>query len=233
MLAVTTARRLYDEIRNTIDYLVSADLVYYPNTISITPTRVSWHPHDRGEPLLTTRQHPTIDQYVAWATSGAYSAILFDGSLLQLTYDISDGRVSGHRLAYVPCPYDLDLTMLAEGEPLADVVELYRSTDAAMRSPVRFDYDPKSAKPGHAAVHLTMNTSECRIACVAPLHVLRFVDFVFRQFYPHLWSAHRTFFSEAPHRHIGADALSAEDQEVLHVMWNVHAVPAQVGVLRR
>lgn len=225
---MTTARRVYEEIRNTIDYLVSADLVYYPNTISMTPTRVSWHAHDRSAPFLVTREHPSIEQYLAWVTSGAYSAILFDGSLLQLTYDISDGEVSGHRLAYVPCPYDLDLAMLAEGEPLANVVDLYRSTDAALRSPVRFEYDPRSAKPGHPAVHMTMNTSGCRIACVAPLHVLRFVDFVFRQFYPYLWIAHRTFFNEAPHRHIGTTALSAEDQEGMHLMWNVHAAPARV-----
>lgn len=224
----TTSRRVYDEIQNTIDYLVDADLVYFSNAISLSPDRVSWHAH-RDAPFLTGRDHPTIDQYLTWLNDGAYTAILFDGSLLQLTYELRGGRVSGHRLAYVPCPYDVDLTLLEEGEPLADVVALYRTTDAVLRSPMRFDYDPRAADIGHPAVHMTMNSSGCRIACVAPLHVLRFVDFVFRQFYPDLWLAHRPFFAEASRKHVGDAALSDDDQQTMHLMWNIHA--AASGVL--
>lgn len=218
-----TPRNVYDEIRNTIDYLVDAELVYYPNSISMSANRVSWHAHDRSVPFLPNREHPTIDQYLAWVNAGAYSAILFDGSLLQLTYDLADGQLSGHRLAYIPCPYDVDLTMLGSGEPLADVIELYRLTDAVLRSPLRFDFDSDAAHEGHPAVHLTMNTAACRIACVAPLHVLRFVDFVFRQFYPDLWVAHRPFFSQAVRKHIGKALLRDDEHEAIHLMWDVHA----------
>jgi hypothetical protein len=180
-----------------------------------------------------SRAHPTIEQYLGWLTSGAYTLVLFDGSLLQLTYDIADGRVVGHRLAYIPCPYDLDPELLSGGEPLADIMELYRSTDAVLRSPIRFDYDVMSRKLGHPTVHMTMNSVECRIACVAPLHVLRFVDFVFRHFYGSLWKAHETYFREAVHKHIGAGFMSQEERQDLHLTWEVNSAPAAVLVSGR
>lgn len=231
-MTTTTARVVRDQIKNTIDYLIGADLALYANEVSMSPSRVSWHSHNKSAPFLTTREHPTIDQYMAWVTAGAYSAILLDGSLLQLTYDVSGGDVVGHRLAYIPCPYDLDANLLAQGEPIVDVVDLYRDSDAALRSPVRFEYDPRSAKPGHPAVHLTINAPGCRIACVAPLHVLRFVDFVFRHFYPELWRAHQPFFYAAGWQHIGTAAIADEEHRNVHLMWDVHATAASLSLGR-
>lgn len=219
---MTTVRLIYDDVRNTIDYLSDADLLYYANSIAMGANRVSWHQHDRSAPFLITRDHPTIDQYLAWVSSGAYTAILFDGSLLQVTYDVAGGRVSGHRLAYIPCPYDIDRALLLEGEPLGDVVDLYRSSDAVLRSPTRFDYDPMSATSGHPAVHLTINSPGCRIACAAPMHVLRFVDFVFRYFYPYLWSAHAPFFEGSSRKHVGGVSITNEERLGVHLMWDVY-----------
>jgi hypothetical protein len=225
MMTQTTARRVYDDIRNTLDFLASADLIYYQNSISLTAQRISWHARDPSAPFLMTREHPTIDQYLAWLGAGAYSAILFDGSLVQLTYEIAAARIVSHRLAYVPCPYDLDPALVREGGPLAEIVELYRSSDAVLRSPIRFDFDIGSESRGHPAAHLTLNSVGCRIACVAPLHVLRFVDFVFRNFYPSLWSAHQAFFAEARSRHVGPPVISNDDREDVHLSWPTSAAP--------
>jgi hypothetical protein len=229
---VTTAKHVYDDIRNTIDYLTSAELVNYPNTISLSKRRVSWHAYDASARLFAPREHPTIDQYLSWLTAGAYSAILFDGSLLQITYDIDGGEITGHRLAYIPCPYDLDLGLIRGGDPLADIVELYRSGDAVLRSPIRFDYDGRAAKPGHPAAHLTLNAVGCRIACVAPIHILRFVDFVFRNFYANLWAAHSEFFKEAPSKHVGSTVITVNDRRGLHLSWQVNPAPAAVSARR-
>src|SRR5690606_23090790 len=110
-------------------------------------------------------------------------------------------EIVGHRLAYVPCPFRIDQELLLEGIPVADVIEEYIDTKEeiqkiSLKSAVRFDFDPFSAKPGHTAAHMTVNSSDCRIACVAPLHALRFVDFVFRIFYSGLHHAHRDFFGK-------------------------------------
>jgi hypothetical protein len=92
----------------------------------------------------------------------------------------------------------------------------------ALRSPVRFDYDPSAAAPGHPPAHMTINAADCRIACVSPMHVLRFVDFVFRNFYRALHTAHRDFFAKASTRHVGQRVLNDDEALGMHVMWPIH-----------
>jgi hypothetical protein len=220
---VTTTRIVRDDVKNTLDYLVDGELALYANEVSITGTQVSFHRHQTDRVFLNSHQHPTIGQYRAWIAAGAYSAVLFDGALLQITYDVNGGRISGHRLAYIPCPYDIDISLLATGEPVADIVDLYRDEDAAFRSPIRFDFDPRAAKAGHPAVHMTFNGSDCRIGCIAPVHVLRFTDFVFRHFYASLWAAHRPFFAASAWRHVGQASMDTNSRRTPHLMWDVHA----------
>jgi hypothetical protein len=149
---------------------------------------------------------------------------MLDGSLLQFSYSLGDDKkVSGHRLAYVPCPYDVDRELLSGGDSIADILDLYRGSDAVLRSPIRIDFDPESAKPEHPTTHLTVNSSDCRIACVAPVHVLRFVDLVFRNFYAPYWWAHRPFFRTAAWRHLDAQPGLVLDRTVPHIFWDTHA----------
>ncbi len=220
---MVTARSVRDDIKEVLGYLNRAELAVYVNEVSLVGVkRVTWHAHDPAAGFLIQHNHATLGQYLHWVKAGAYSAILLDGSLLQITYDIESGQVSGHRLAYIPCPFVLDNDLLREGEPLADIIEVYRDVptqDMALRSPVRFDYDPAAAKAGHPAAHMTVNSADCRIACVAPMHVLRFVDFVFRNFYPALHSAHRDFFGPAANRHVGGRVLNDDDRAHPHLMW--------------
>lgn len=217
-----------DSVKNVLDFLIEAELALYANEVSISGSRVSFHLIDQDVLFLTTRKHPTVEQYLAWVSAGAYSAVLYDGSLLQVTYNIEGQEISGHRLAYVPCPFEIDIELLAAGEPLADLVELYRDGDALLRSPIRFDYDPVSAKPGHPAAHMTINGTECRIACAAPVHILRFADFVFRHFYAPFWHAHYPFFEAAAWRHLGPSTLTDEDRYSPHMAWDLTATESQV-----
>jgi hypothetical protein len=220
---MVTTRNLFDQVRNALDYLVDAELALYANRVSLEHFRVSWHSFSSAGSLLYSYSHPDVDQYAAWLRSGQYSAILFDGSLLQITYEAEDGEVVGHRLCYFPCPYDLDRSLLLAGEPVADVVELYRGSESALRSPIRFDFDPDAASAGHPASHLTINGVGCRIACVAPIHVLRFLDFIFSHFYPELHAAHEPFFEAASWQHIADPCLDEHDRSKIHLTWDVHA----------
>lgn len=226
---MTTVRAVRDEVKNTLDYLFDVRLAPLVNEVSMSWTRVAWHSAGTEPPFLGSRARPTVEQYVSWATNGVYSAVLLDGSMLQLTYDVEGGEVAGHRLAYVPCPYDIDPELLAAGEPLADVIELYREHEPILRSPVRFDFNPRSAKPGHPAVHLTFNATDCRIACAAPLHPLRFVDFVFRHFYADLWRAHLPFFGPAAWGHYGSSTLAHDEHQSLHLTWDLHTTAGMLG----
>lgn len=217
---MTTTRSLRDDLNNIQDYLADAGLALYTNPVAMSPTRVSFHSHRPDLAFLPDRGSPSVNTYLAWVEAGAYSSLLLDGSLLQITYDIEEGRIVGHRLAYVPCPYDVDHDLLASGEALIDVLSIYLGDHPMLRSPIRFDYDLAAARTGHPAAHLTINDSNCRIACVAPLHALRFVDFVFRNFYPSYWRAHRSFFESAQTRHLARGRLSDTEIQVPHLMWS-------------
>ncbi len=223
---MTTPRSIQDELCNILDYLVVAQLAINVTAVSLAGTRVSFHAHDASTAFLRDRGDPSVAHYLSWVGAGAYSALLLDGGLLQLTYDVDGGQIMGHRLAYVPCPYKIDRSDLDSGEPMSDIVDLYLDGHPVLRSPIRFDFDPGAAKAGHPAVHLTFNSSDCRIACIAPLHPLRFVDFVFRHFYSEYWRVHRIFFDAGPDRHLQRGSLAAGEARLSHIMWTQDSLEA-------
>jgi hypothetical protein len=201
------------------------DLVLYSNTVACDDTSISWHGLPTV-PFLVEYGHATSDQYLRWVSGQHYSAVLPDGSLLQMSYRMMGGQVTYHRLAYVPCPVIVDEDYLREGESIADVVDSYLEADAltvVLRSPVRFDFDPNSARDGHPAAHMTINGPDCRIACVAPLHPYRFIDFVFRHFYPVLYASEPGWFAAAARQHLGERVLALEDASAVHFAWRLHA----------
>jgi hypothetical protein len=221
------ARALRDDVQNALDFLFEAELARYTNPVALGPRRVSWHAFPSAGEFLISRRHTTVEQYLRWVREGAYSAVLRDASLLQLTYGVIDGLVTGHRLAYVPCPVVVDEDLLEEGEPIEDVVALHLGDGVpalTLRSPLRFDFDLASARTGHPSSHFSINSAECRIACVAPVHPYRFIDFVFRHFYPAFRSVHEGWFGPAAKRDLGTRVITEDDRSTVHLSWALDAV---------
>lgn len=239
-MRTTSSRAVRDDIQNALDFLTDADLCLAVNPVEIVARpspkggvrveRVRFVSHNLDQGFLVSHEHPGVNQYLAWIRAGAYSAVLFDGSLIQLTYDISaGGEIVGHRLAYMPCPYPLDLELLAQ-ESLIDVVELYDgSADILLRSQLRFDFDPQAGSSRHPAAHFTFNSPECRIACVAPVHIMRFLDFIFRHSYPRQHRFHEPFFAPSRWRHLGDPVLTERERLSLHLAWDVHATQSSAS----
>ncbi len=190
-----TPNRIPNDIRNVLEWLIEKALAQF-----IQPYR-EFHSNDGrlrvcAEGTIAVqaalKAHPfgSIAEYRGFVESEAYSAILRDGSLLHLSYDFRDSKVIGHRLLYYPCPFVIDPEF--SDEPILDVLE-YCCNDLdvfRLRSPVRFDFDQLRAEPGHPASHVHFQHEECRMPVIAPLSVGRFVEFVFRNFYPHWWAEH-------------------------------------------
>jgi hypothetical protein len=222
---VITARSLRDTITNALDFLFDAELILYANSVEFSNNHVSWT-GSPDVPFLLDYGPATSDQYLGWLAGHHYSALLGDGSLLQMTYRVRDGDVVSHRLAYVPCPVLVDEGLLRSGEPVGDIVEIYLATQppsvVALRSPVRFDFDPATSTDLHPAAHLTINGSDCRIACVAPMHPYRFVDFIFRHFYPELRASQGAWFDGVSRRPLGRRVLTPDDALLPHLMWPAH-----------
>ena len=188
-----TRNHTRNEIQNLLDLLLEFEIAIDINTVRILnlPSgrfRVTWA---SGQYLLSPHESEfgTIQEYVDWASQRQFSALLFDGAMLQISYDFVGNDVIGHRLLYYPCPLDVAHDWL-KTEPLDEVMDAYRGEESyyRLRSPVRFDYDPDSVGELHPASHVTLNFSHCRTPVIAPLSLGHFIKFVFRSFYPPLWA---------------------------------------------
>ncbi len=221
-----TTRWLAQKLSNALDFLEQTDLILFPNSVLEQNGIVGWHGVP-GKPFALDYQLPGINTYISLLRDWHFSAILRDGSLLQLRYVVDDGHIVRHNLAYIPCPVIINWDELQNGA-IADIVEGYLARDdlsefIALRTPVRFDFAPESAAVGHPATHLTLNGSSCRIACIAPLHPYRFIDFIFRHFYPTQHARESAWFAVASGEHLGTRVLTNDDARGIHVSWDIHA----------
>lgn len=214
-----TSRATQTELKNLLDYLVDSEIALYTNTVRTVDGVVSWQPYVSSTRFLSKRRSMT-SAYRHWIKTGAYSAVLADGSLLQFTYEFAGSSLIRHRLAYVPCPFTVDAALL-QTEAILDVFDLYadgRTEDVVLHTTVRFDFDLSQAGPEHPAAHLTINGAECRVPCAGPLRIGQFVDFVFRNFYPDLWRTH-PYLRKLPKSPVGARTVSDDEMQRLHVSW--------------
>lgn len=222
-----TPRGVRNEIENLLGILIGSEIAILASPAVLLPLatgseRVTWAPGQGSGELFRT-ETCTIDCYSSWLGSGEYSAILLDGAILQITYDFRGRSLSGHRLAYIPCPFDVSPEELRL-DPLSDVVELYRSGGpdlVRLRCPLRFDYDPDSASREHSASHFTLLWDHCRCPTIGPLSLGHFVRFVFRSFYPELWGMH-SFLREWPQETLQR-TISLDDEHLLHIAWRSDA----------
>jgi len=165
-----------------------------------------------------TDKFATVAEYSDFVEGALYSAVLYDGALLQVSYDFTGADLVGHRLCYYPCPFDMDQELI-RSEPIGDVIAYYRQSRDVMvnlRSPCRFDYDTANAATGHAAVHLHLISAECRWPVSHPVSIGDFVRFVFRRFYPKMWAAHE-FLRMWPLGGPRGRTIAMEEESELHV----------------
>ncbi len=189
-------RAVLSELENCLDLLLNKNIALVKNPVVEEHVggriRITWRACQSPRLPLTTNEFASVEEYYQYVRHGAYSAILLDGSLLQLSYDVIGMEIVGHRLCYYPCPFEIDVEELRT-EPIVDIVELYREAGdeyLRLRSPLRFDYDAQERSLGHPVSHLHMLSPHCRCPVVAPLSIGHFIRFIFKHFYPELWNAH-------------------------------------------
>jgi hypothetical protein len=186
----------------------------------VADDEITWHVRDKGDRFLQDRQHHSLANYKAWVLNGQFSIMLYDGALLQFTYELSGDRITSHRLGYVPCPIkdSDDVLSYLDFEDFFVYYESSGLSAAQLQSVIRFDFDPKSAAPGHPATHLTINSSDTRIACAGPISPDRFIRFIFAHFYPHLTDV-VSYFDGLPNSGHYSTTISADDKSEMHINW--------------
>lgn len=196
---MTTPSRIRNSIDELLTLLVHKDIALLVNAVvqrgnASASVRVSWPSQPDRWRSAYNLPFGSIEQYYGWLESSEYSAILYDGGILQLSFDFRRSDLVGHCLAYYPCPFRLSNVELSECRewPVNAVLDQYRDDFSRFRarSPLRFDFDERSAAPEHPASPLTLVKGDCRWAVFGPLSLGHFVTFVFRHFYPSLWKQH-------------------------------------------
>jgi hypothetical protein len=217
-----TARKVLTELQNLLDYAITNEIAIFANPIRFSGSTVAWHPYNPSERFLLKRDASDTLEYRHWIETGEFTAMLFDGALLQISYDVAGGNLVGHRLAYVPAPFAWDQELLVT-EPFVEVFDMYaagHTSTVILNTQVRFDFDPGSAGESHPSVHLTINGADCRIACTAPVRIGQFTSFIFRNFYPTIWRSH-PYFRRLPTTGWGLKTISDDEELVPHLSWRL------------
>ncbi len=151
-------------------------------------TIITWSTGFNSLYSLKEKPFASIDEYRYYLRNNMLNAILFDGSLVQVSYVFENDELVWHRLCFYPCPFELDPDLLRE-LPYDDVVDIYATEldEFRLRSPIRFDYEPKNAKDGHSSTHVHLNVEDCRCPVVAPIGIWDFISFITFNFYNSVW----------------------------------------------
>lgn len=195
------------EVANLAASLLDANLAISINTPAVfnlgNIARVTWPASMNSSGTLSALPFGSILEYRQLVLGNQYTALLNDGALLQISMDLSQNNIVGHRMCYYPCPVivppdldiaefdQLDLLFLEEfsaHEQLIGSGTTPSHVALRLRSPVRFDYAPHAATQSEPASHVHVINEDTRIPVHAAISVGHFVQFVFKHFYPEQWA---------------------------------------------
>lgn len=187
-----SAQKTVIQINSTLDILQTKALsISYNSVPPIADTQhhcqITWNNHI-PERANSGKSFIKISQYRHILETNSYHCLLFDGSIIRANFEFEDDFLLAQNLLWWPAPYDYG-NILQEGfSPIEVLDDFYGDNEwhqnIKMRSPVRIDFDCSNNKKDHPHSHLHIENEETRINTVFPICFNRFVDFIFRNFYP-------------------------------------------------
>jgi len=131
----------------------------------------------------------TINQYATIYETGAYHAILFDGSIIRAFFEFQKNLLTRQSLLYWPAPIIVQYKDVEENgirEALNYILCDLNcdSKKLRMRTPFRLDFDSSNDSDSHPGSHLHIQHADCRLSSKNPVCFNTFVKFVFSNFYP-------------------------------------------------
>ena len=176
------------EVLYGIDLLVDRELVIDTNNVVVGEAAgrytITWGPHARLAYLFGT--YTSLNQYIALVLNRDYTALLVDGSALQIHYAVEGDEIISHRLCYFPCPFIVDPAEI-DDYGLTEIPDLLSDKEFKSRlklvTPIRFDFDLSLQDDIHYHSHVTAGKDSCRIPAFGPLSVGHFLYFVLGYFY--------------------------------------------------
>lgn len=136
--------------------------------------------------VLKDDKFASLHEYLNLIENRQYSMLLSEGDMFQFSFSLERGLVVKHRLCWYPCPVKVSREEIETSSLVDAILERMGSgtfDDLYCRTPIRFDFDSKQSSENHPAVHLHMNSEDCRIPVKTPLCLRSFIDFVLENFY--------------------------------------------------
>ncbi|MFW5394075.1 DUF2290 domain-containing protein, partial [Yersinia sp. 2544 StPb PI] len=140
---------------------------------------ITW---DSENIVLKDNEFSSLAEYITLLSSSQYTFVLFDGSLIQISYTINRNEIVGHRLCWYPSPIDIkgvneiddiilklqdilreNCELLEEHLTSPEIIYPVNLKGIYNRSPLRFDYSimPDNKKDEHPDVHLHISNENC------------------------------------------------------------------------
>lgn len=193
------AKEIARVIASTCRDLATMELIFSYNTPCVVNLsrceRVSFPTKQSGS--ATLYPFGSLEQYLEWVREGEFTCLLFDYSLIRVSYDCIGPTIVGHNLLYWPCPITCQTNIETLGD-LCDAIEMCLDSprdsreivELAMRTPMRFDFDPQSESEDHPLVHLHTQFEDTRISVQQAMCFPAFMKKVLRTFYRDQWARH-------------------------------------------
>ena len=190
----TYARRTVDQINSTLDLLQNNSLCIFYNDVSpVDDTqiycRITWRNHVPGR-VNSGDSFNKLAQYRHILDTNSYHCLLFDGSLVRVNFEFYNNLLITQNLLWWPTPYDYGDIVLEGFTPVEVIDDFYGDNKwyekIKMRSPIRIDFDSTNNTENHPHSHMHIEHAETRINTVSPICFNRFIDFIFRNFYPEI-----------------------------------------------
>lgn len=187
-----------EQIDNTLLTLFNSGLTRMTRQVAQTirgdETILTWNNHMPSR-YNCGKSFTAIMQYISIYESGAYHAILHDGSIIRVFFKFKKNILTHQSLLYWPSPITIAEEYIDE-LGIRDAIELYIANKCEnslieMRSPFRLDFDSSNATEEHPETHLHMQHADCRISVKKPICFNTFIKFIFKNFYPHIYKQHQ------------------------------------------
>lgn len=169
--------------------------------------RLSW-PEAKNRPGVFADQHfAALSEYRTFVMGNHYTALLNEGSMLQISFDFKRDEMVASRFCFYPCPLEfpengyphdfeawndlLESELLSQIDALAperigpDGADLIGTGGLLrLRSPLRFDFESENRAAAEPCSHVHINGGGARIPVYAALSLSQFTTFIVNNYYP-------------------------------------------------
>lgn len=186
------AELLVIQINNCLDLLLKKKLIVFCNKVynvdyCKSKCQITWNNHLSGR-FNSGKSFTLLEQYENILSNNSYHCLLFDGSIIRVNFEFERNILKCQNLLWWPAPFIYDEALEWGAAPLLQYESFLEDLEwhkkIKMRSPVRIDFDNYNDSVIHPKSHLHTQHDECRMAIDYPVCFNKFVEFIFKNYYP-------------------------------------------------